>query len=134
MREACGENRCRLCAAHGSQLTTQQSILRAGCLSLVPMVLHMQLRGLFGVMGRVNMMAVGRVRVVRCQLVVACFVMLGGLAMMAGGVFMMFSCFVMVLSGLFGHVSSPYSICQTWGWNWHRVDCARVDYSGVRAI
>jgi hypothetical protein len=56
-----------------------------------------------GVMGSVMKVAVGRVGVVRGQMVVTGFVMTSGFAMMPRGVFVVFRCFVMMLGCFFGH-------------------------------
>ena len=57
-------------------------------------------------MGGVMKMAMGKVRVMRGEVVIARFVMARGFAMMARSMFVMFGCFLMVLSGLLGHKSS----------------------------
>jgi len=58
---------------------------------------------------------------------VAGFVMLCGLTMMASSMFVVFGCLEMMFCSLFGHVSS-----LEFGPELHRVDCARIDYGGVR--
>ena len=68
----------------------------------------------FGVAG----MPVSAVGVVRCLLVIAGFMMLGGFAMMLRGLFVMFGGLVMVLDAcVVSHVSLPvqyYKVCMVY--------------------
>jgi hypothetical protein len=64
-------------------------------------VFNVQFRGLGGVVSRVRVVTTRRVGVMGCFLVVAGFVVPGGLAVMVGCVFMVLGGFPMVLSGLF---------------------------------
>jgi hypothetical protein len=59
-----------------------------------------------GVMRCVMKMPLGGVGVVRGRLVIIGFVVLGGFAMMSGGVFVVFGCLGMMLCCLLGHRSS----------------------------
>jgi hypothetical protein len=70
-------------------------------------MLHMELGRLRSMMRGVVQMPLRRVGVVRGRFVIARFVMLGGLAMMMGRVFVVLSRFLMMLRCLFGHKSSP---------------------------
>ncbi len=59
-----------------------------------------------GVMRSVMEVALSRVGVVRRGLVIAGFVMFGGLAMMSSGVLVVLGCLGMMFCCLLGHVSS----------------------------
>lgn len=79
---------------------------------LLAVLLRVVLTGLRGVMGRVLSVSVRRMRMMGRLLVIAALVMLGGFAMMAGGVFMMVSSVGVVLCTLVlcghGSLSSYY--------------------------
>jgi hypothetical protein len=74
-------------------------------------VFDVRFRGFGGVMRRVMMMAMRKVRVMRGEMMIAGFVMARGFTMMPGSVLVMFGCFVVVLSGLLGHKSSLGFLC-----------------------
>jgi hypothetical protein len=87
-------------------------------------MLSMLLCSLCSVVSSVVQMTLGGVGVVGRRLVVASFVMLGRLTVMASCMFVMFGRLLMMFCRLFGHVSSS-EIGQI-GPGWQRVDCARV--------
>lgn len=69
----------------------------------VSMLVSMVFCGLGGVVLRMQMMAVGRVRMMRRLLVVTVLVMFGGSPVMLGRVFVVLRGFVMMIDVVFGH-------------------------------
>lgn len=67
------------------------------------MLVSMVFCGLGGVVLRMQMMAVGRVRMMRRLLVVTVLVMFGGSPVMLGRVFVVLRGFVMMIDVVFGH-------------------------------
>jgi hypothetical protein len=78
----------------------------AGSLRRIPVVFHMSLRGFRGMMRRVMMMTARKMGMVRRKMMVPGFMMLRRFAMMTRRVLMMFGCFVVMLNGMLGHMSS----------------------------
>jgi hypothetical protein len=72
----------------------------------VSVVLDVEFRCLTGMMGRVFMMAMSAVCVMRGEFEIACLMVLGRFAMMSRRVLVMLGCFMVVLCGLFRHSSS----------------------------
>jgi hypothetical protein len=65
------------------------------------------LDGVLRMLGGVNVMAVGEVRVVRCLFVVARFMVRGGFLVMARSVLVVFRCLLVVMSCILRHVQPP---------------------------
>jgi hypothetical protein len=80
--------------------------LLVGGASNLAVVLGVSFGSFRGVMGSVMMMAVGDMRVMSGQVVIAGFMVARGFAMMAGCVFMMFGCFQVMLNCFSGHRDS----------------------------
>jgi hypothetical protein len=78
----------------------------AGGFGVFAVVFDVKLCGFRGVVSSVLVMAVGEMRVMTGEMMIASFVVLCGLAMMTGGVVVMFCCFVVMLDGMLGHESS----------------------------
>ena len=81
-------------------------MLLASGLCLVTVVLDVRLCCLRGMMRRVKVVTMSRVRMMGRRLVVTGFVMTRGLAMVASCVVMMLCCLVVMLCCFFGHASS----------------------------
>jgi hypothetical protein len=95
-------------------------------------VFDVKLGGFGGVMGGVMMMAMSGVGVMRGEMMIAGFVVACGFAMMAGRVFVMLGCFVMMFGCLLGH----FVLLDVWGIGRAGKDKAglgllRRDYKGV---
>jgi len=73
----------------------------------VPVIFAVGFGGLSGVVFSMRVMRVRHVRVMRRPFVIVGLVVVGRLAVMAGGVLVVFSGLDMVLCGLLGHVSPP---------------------------
>jgi hypothetical protein len=69
---------------------------------VVAMVGGVQLAGFSRMMGRVQMMAMGQMRVMRGRLMVAIVVMVGGVIVMGGGLRMKFRSLAMMLDDMLG--------------------------------
>jgi hypothetical protein len=81
-------------------------------------------------MGGVMEVALGRVGMVCGGLVIARFIMPGGLAVMPSGVLVMLGCLMMVLGCFLGHVV----LLLTWKLGWRVVDCAHAHYQRVSKV
>jgi hypothetical protein len=79
-----------------------------GCAAL-GVVFDVCLGGFRGVMGCVLVVTIGKVRVMRCGLVLTSFVVASGLSMMTGRMLMVICCFGVMFDCLFGHVFPPAS-------------------------
>jgi hypothetical protein len=72
-------------------------------------VFDVRLGGFRGVMGCVLVVTIGKVRVMRCGLVLTGFVVASGLSMVTGRVLVMLCRFVVMFGCLFGPVFPPAS-------------------------
>jgi hypothetical protein len=76
----------------------------------VPVVLAVGFGGLGGVVFSMRVMRVRHVRVMRRPFMIVSLVVVGRLAVMAGGVFMVFGSLDMMLYCLLGHICILYSV------------------------